>query len=139
MHVVAHQLIRGANVTTGPPLGLPLLPLLEILRLPPLALAGLRYRIGRTELPTGRTVTRPSHWRAEHTMHSNYSRISDSLTERLTATETAAFLRVSETDVIRWLEAGALPGYKLPDRWLIMRDELTEHLTQNHNSQTTTS
>lgn len=55
------------------------------------------------------------------------------LTERLTPTEAAAFLRVTESDVTKWLEDGALPGYRLPDRWLIMRDELSEHLVESRN------
>lgn len=57
----------------------------------------------------------------------------EQLTEQLTTTETAAFLRVTESDVTRWLDAGELPGYRLPDRWLIWRDELAEHLAEHRN------
>lgn len=47
---------------------------------------------------------------------------------QLTVEDVAHYLRTDAATVTRWLEARALPGYRLPDRWLISADELADYL-----------
>lgn len=49
----------------------------------------------------------------------------------LTTAETAEILRVSLKTVVRRLNAGELPGYRLGHAWIISRAELREHLERH--------
>lgn len=60
--------------------------------------------------------------------------ILDHLPQALTTTEVATYLRATEADVTTWLEAGHITGYRLPDRWLIRRDDLATYLDKTRNT-----
>lgn len=47
---------------------------------------------------------------------------------QLTVEDVAHYLRTDAATVTRWLENRRLPGYRLPDRWLIAADELAAHI-----------
>lgn len=51
----------------------------------------------------------------------------------LTVEDVSHLLRTDKETIESWLHAGAIPGYRLPDRWLIMADELQDYLTTKHN------
>lgn len=57
----------------------------------------------------------------------------DACAERLTTTDVAELLGVSEQTVLRWLRKGELPGYKLPRGWIVLREDLREYLRQAYN------
>lgn len=57
----------------------------------------------------------------------------DSTTPQLTVEDVSHLLRTDKETVEAWLQAGTLPGYRLPDRWLIMADELHDYLATKHN------
>lgn len=52
---------------------------------------------------------------------------------RLTIEDVAHYLRTDAATITHWLETGQLPGYRLPDRWLVMTDELLDYL-RTHRS-----
>lgn len=67
-------------------------------------------------------------------MNTEQRLILDHLPHALTTTEVAAYLRVTEADVTTWLERGRITGYRLPDRWLIRRDDLATYLDSARNT-----
>lgn len=67
-------------------------------------------------------------------MNTEQRLILDHLPHALTTTEVAAYLRVTERDVTTWLEAGHITGYRLPDRWIIRRDDLAGYLDTTRNT-----
>lgn len=56
---------------------------------------------------------------------------------RMDAGDVARILGVTRQVVYKWLNKGVIPGYKLGDSWLILRDELRDSMreTSNRNSQ----
>lgn len=52
----------------------------------------------------------------------------------LTVEDVAHYLRTDAATVTSWLEAGDLPGYRLPTRWLIAADELADYLRDTRTS-----
>lgn len=52
----------------------------------------------------------------------------------LTIEDVAHYLRTDHTTITGWLENGNLPGYRLPDRWLITADDLQNYLTSRRNT-----
>lgn len=50
----------------------------------------------------------------------------------LTVEDVAHYLRTDHTTITGWLDNGDLPGYRLPDRWLIMSDDLHRFLAGRH-------
>lgn len=51
----------------------------------------------------------------------------------LTIEDVAHYLRTDHATITTWLESGDLPGYHLPDRWLITADDLQDYLTLRRN------
>lgn len=58
-------------------------------------------------------------------LHQHLARYPD----RMTVTEVADFLRTTDTQVLAWLDARQLGGYRLPDRWLILPEDVITFLT----------
>lgn len=52
---------------------------------------------------------------------------------QLTVEDAAHYLRTDPATVAHWLENGQLPGYRLPDRWLIAADELADYLQRRRS------
>lgn len=67
-------------------------------------------------------------------MNSHHDDIIPTDRDQLTAEDVAHYLRTDHTTVTGWLESGHLPGYRLPDRWLVMNTDLQTYLRarQNH-------
>ena len=55
------------------------------------------------------------------------------LPRRLSVPEVAELLGVREPTVYRWLRDGELPAYKVGSTWVILRDEVCDHLEVRHN------
>ncbi|MGL5858159.1 MAG: helix-turn-helix domain-containing protein [Angustibacter sp.] len=53
--------------------------------------------------------------------------------EHLTVEQLAELLGVTRLTAYRWLTRGVVPGYKVGRAWLILRDEVRDHLAQNTN------
>lgn len=51
----------------------------------------------------------------------------------LTVEDVAHYLRADHAAITSWLESGDLPGYQLPDRWLITADDLQDYLDGRRN------
>lgn len=64
------------------------------------------------------------------------SRIDDLLDAcplQMSARDVAEVLGVTERTVVRWLKSGELPGLRLPNQWLVLREDLREWLRQAYN------
>lgn len=56
------------------------------------------------------------------------------LPERLSIDELTDLLALSDKSVTyRWLREGRIPAIKLGGGWLILRDDIKEHLRKNYN------
>lgn len=64
------------------------------------------------------------------------SRIDDLLDgypERLSARDVATVLGVDVRTVVRWLKNGQLPGFRLPNAWMVLREDLRDYLRAAYN------
>ena len=52
--------------------------------------------------------------------------------EKMGVDDVATLLGLNPRTVSNWLKDGQLPGYKLPGRWLILREELRDYLAQTY-------
>lgn len=48
--------------------------------------------------------------------------------EKLGVEEAAEILGINPRTISNWLRDGQIPGYKLPGKWLILREELREYM-----------
>jgi excisionase family DNA binding protein len=55
------------------------------------------------------------------------------LPRRLSVPQVAELLGVGEPTVYRWLRDGEIPAYKVGSTWVILRDEVCDHLEVRHN------
>ena len=53
--------------------------------------------------------------------------------EHLTVEQLAEVLGVTKLTAYRWLQRGIVPGYKVDRAWLILRDEVRDHLAAGRN------
>lgn len=61
-------------------------------------------------------------------------RLFDPLPPRLTIDQLTEVLGLSDKSVTyRWLREGRVPAIKLGGSWLILRDDIREHLEANYN------
>lgn len=57
------------------------------------------------------------------------------LPERLSIDQLTAVLGLADTTITyRWLRDGTVPAIKLGKRWLILRDDVKEHLRASYNT-----
>lgn len=57
------------------------------------------------------------------------------LPERLSIDQLTAVLGLADTTITyRWLRDGTVPAMKLGKRWLILRDDVKEHLRASYNT-----
>lgn len=62
--------------------------------------------------------------------------IFDPLPPRLTNDQLTEILGLSDKQITyRWLREGRLPAIKLAGSWLILRDDIKEHLNSHYNIQ----
>ena len=54
--------------------------------------------------------------------------------EHLTVDQLAEVLGVTKLTAYRWLQRGIVPGYKVDRAWLILRDEVRDHLAAGRNT-----
>lgn len=57
------------------------------------------------------------------------------LPRRLTVEQLADVLGVETATAYIWLQRGLIPGYKIGRSWLVLRDEVRDHLAANRNRQ----
>lgn len=55
------------------------------------------------------------------------------LPTRLEPKQLAQLLELDHQVVYRWLQTGAIPGYKVGGTWIVLRDEVKEALKATHN------
>lgn len=55
------------------------------------------------------------------------------LPARLTVEQVSTVLAVPSPTIYRWLRDGELPAYKVGSSWVILRDEVCDHLETRHN------
>jgi excisionase family DNA binding protein len=60
------------------------------------------------------------------------------LPTRLTVEQVSDVLAVPPPTVYRWLKDGEIPAYKVGSSWLILRDEVRDHLETRHNQSPST-
>ena len=53
--------------------------------------------------------------------------------DHLTVEQLAEVLGVTKLTAYRWLQRGIVPGYKVDRAWLILRDEVRDHLAAGRN------
>ena len=61
-------------------------------------------------------------------------RIFRDLPEHLTVPHLCKALGVPRGTVYTWLESGVVPAYKLGSKWVILRDEVHEHMRNSRNT-----
>lgn len=54
--------------------------------------------------------------------------------EHLSVEQLAEVLGVTKLTAYRWLQRGTVPGYKIDRAWLILRDEVRDHLAAGRNT-----
>ena len=55
------------------------------------------------------------------------------LPARLTVEQVSTVLAVPAPTIYRWLRDGEIPAYKVGSSWVILRDEVCDHLETRHN------
>lgn len=61
------------------------------------------------------------------------------LPERLSVEQLTAVLGLADpTITYRWLRDGTIPAMKLGKRWIILRDDVKQHLRASYNTPSTT-
>ncbi len=60
-------------------------------------------------------------------------RLLSGLPSRLTVEQVSQLLAVPPQTIYRWLRDGEIPAYKVGASWVILRDEVCEHLEARHN------
>jgi len=53
--------------------------------------------------------------------------------DHLSVEELAEILGVTRLTAYRWLQRGLVPGYKVGASWVILRDEVRDHLATQRN------
>lgn len=53
--------------------------------------------------------------------------------EHLSIEELAEVLGVTKPTAYRWLQTGVVPGYKVGGSWVVLRDEVRDHLIAGRN------
>lgn len=53
--------------------------------------------------------------------------------EHLTVEQLAFVLGVTKQTAYHWLQAGLVPGYRVGRAWVILRDEVRDHLAAGRN------
>lgn len=53
--------------------------------------------------------------------------------EHLEVQQLADVLGVTRNTAYRWLQRGVVPGYKVDQSWVILRDEVRDHLAAGRN------
>ncbi len=64
------------------------------------------------------------------------SRLDDLLDEystQMSVAQVAEVLGVTQRTVISWLKAGELPGFRLPNQWRVLREDLRQFLKEAYN------
>ena len=51
----------------------------------------------------------------------------------LTAARAAEILNIGSRELVKWLNEGTLPGYRLPGRWIVLTSELAAWLRERRN------
>ena len=54
--------------------------------------------------------------------------------EHLSVEELSQVLGVTRMTVYRWLQQGKLPAYKLDNNWIVLRDEIRDHVAAGRNT-----
>lgn len=54
--------------------------------------------------------------------------------EHLTVEQLASVLGIKVPTAYRWLQTGLVPAYKVGQTWVILRDEVRDHLEAGRNS-----
>lgn len=57
----------------------------------------------------------------------------DACPELMSAGEVAKLLGVTPRTVLTWLKDEAMPGIRLPNQWVVVREELRQWLHEAHN------
>lgn len=66
------------------------------------------------------------------------SRLDDLLDKyppQMNASDVAEALGVTQRTVLSWLKNGQLPGIRLPNKWLVLREDLRQYLKDAYNIQ----
>ena len=72
--------------------------------------------------------------RALSAMSDSLDRLFRELPERLTVAQLTEVLGLSSTTVTyRWLRDGRVPAIQLGSHWIILRDDVKEHLRAHYN------
>ena len=67
-------------------------------------------------------------------MSDSLDRLFEGLPERLTVQQLTEILGLASTTVTyRWLRDGRVPAIRLGSHWLILRDDVKEHLRAHYN------
>lgn len=53
--------------------------------------------------------------------------------EHLTVDQLAELLGIKPQTAYKWLQSGLVPGYKVGKAWVILRDEVRDHLAAGRN------
>lgn len=64
------------------------------------------------------------------------SRIDELLDDQplhMSVKDVAQVLGVTERTIVRWLKTGELPGLRLPNQWLVLREDLRQWLRAAYN------
>lgn len=64
------------------------------------------------------------------------SRLDDLLDQyplQMSVTEVAEVLGVTQRTVLSWLKGGQLPGFRLPNQWRVLREDLRQYLKDAYN------
>ncbi len=56
--------------------------------------------------------------------------------EHLTIGQLAEVLGVTKPTAYKWLQSGLVPGYKVGSAWVILRDEVRDHVAAGRNDPT---
>lgn len=57
----------------------------------------------------------------------------DAYPPQMSPGDVAAVLGVTQRTVLNWLKAGHLPGIRLPNQWLVLREDLRGYLREAYN------
>lgn len=64
---------------------------------------------------------------------SRLDELFEGLPRHLTVEELASVLGVGKQTAYNWLSRGLVPGYKVAGTWVIVRDEVRDHLVAHRN------
>jgi len=64
---------------------------------------------------------------------SRLDELFEGMPKHLTVDQLGEVLGVSRQTAYNWLNKGVVPGYKLGNTWVIVRDEIRDHLLAHRN------